>query len=166
MSKLLPLAAALVAAMLSGCTTTADECDPSKDPGFFNKFGCVVSGAYGERVEQKQQQVADLREELSSLSEQVVELNKKDALIREDRAAAQSRLDRLNEALEAMRSKVESAQGRNSALAAKVKEAQDQVKTIKALPDDASILQKQTEKRKLEEDLDALLQAQTAGISI
>ena len=43
----------LCALLLAGCASTPEECDPSQDQGFFGKIGCVVSGSYDERVEQR-----------------------------------------------------------------------------------------------------------------
>ena len=34
----------LPAMLLTACTATPEECDPTRDPGFFNKIGCTFSG--------------------------------------------------------------------------------------------------------------------------
>lgn len=40
--------------MLTACTMTPEECDPKiTDPGMLDKLGCVVSGSYSQRSEQK-----------------------------------------------------------------------------------------------------------------
>ena len=53
----------LPAMLLTACTATPEECDPTRDPGFFNKIGCTFSGSYSERVEQKKVAVEQLRQE-------------------------------------------------------------------------------------------------------
>lgn len=40
--------------VLTACTMTPEECDPKiTDPGMLDKLGCVVSGSYSQRSEQK-----------------------------------------------------------------------------------------------------------------
>ena len=149
--------------LLTGCSATPQSCDPSVDPGFFSKMGCIASGSYAKRVEEKKQHVADLRSELSSLSQETQEVYAKDALIKEDRSKAQSRLDRLDENLAALKSKVDAQVGQSSSLSKQIAQAQAQSNTVRKLPENASVLQKRAEKQKLQQELDDLYKAAVAA---
>lgn len=156
MKKINCLASIGAVLLLNGCSATAENCDPSVDPGFFSKMGCIASGSYAQRVEQKKQQVADLRAELSSLSKETQELYASDTLVKEERAQAQSRLDRIDEDLSALKAKVSKQTGESSALSKQIAQAQAQSKTVRNLPESASVLEKKAEKQKLQKELDDL----------
>ena len=69
----------IVALTLCGCSMTAQECDPSVDNGYFGKIGCTFSGAYSDRVEQKEIENERLRKEnatLALLAEQIEDQNR------------------------------------------------------------------------------------------
>lgn len=164
MKLLKTLSFVALATLICGCTVSKEECDPRGDPGFFNKLGCTVSGSYSQRVEDKKAHVAKLREELHVFSQETAALNDEDALINEDRASAQRRLDRINTELLKLEQKVAVKAGQHSALMKQVASAKDQLKTVQTLPQNASIIEKQVQKQKLEAELDELLQAQTAAL--
>ena len=68
----------IAALMVSGCTMTPEECDPSNvDAGFFDKLGCVTSGSYDARIESKKQEIVKLNEEQKVLLAEIDELSKK-----------------------------------------------------------------------------------------
>ena len=148
--------------VLTGCSATPQSCDPSVDPGFFSKMGCIASGSYAKRVDEKKQHIADLRSELSALSQDTQDLYAQDTLIKEDRARAQSRLDRIDEDLSALKAKVDKQEGQSSALSKQIASVQAQSKTVRNLPDSASVLQKKTEKQKLQKELDDLYEVISA----
>ncbi len=148
--------------VLTGCNATPQNCDPSTDPGFFSKMSCIASGSYEKRVEEKKQHVADLRSLLSSLSKETQELYASDTLVKEERAAAQSRLDRIDEDLNALKSKIDKQQGQSSKLSKQIESAQTQSKTVRNLPVNASVLEKKTEKQKLQKELDDLYEVLAA----
>lgn len=50
--------ALLAALVLTGCTTSPQDCDlHAQDPSFITKLGCATSGGYRQQVDQKEQQV-------------------------------------------------------------------------------------------------------------
>ena len=76
MKKTITIIAAIT---LCGCSMTAQECDPSVDNGYFGKIGCTFSGAYSDRVEQKEIENERLRKEnatLALLAEQIEDQNR------------------------------------------------------------------------------------------
>jgi chromosome segregation ATPase len=158
------LAVALAGALVSGCS--ADQCDPSTDPGFFAKIGCVAGGGYSKRVEAKKQEIADLRAEQQALTEEVMDLNDEDAVARESRAKSQARLDRINEKLDALEAKVAASGREDAKLRKQIADAKSQVKEMKQTPEDATILQKEAELAELKDKLQAITDPLTApGIS-
>ena len=50
--------ALLAALVLTGCTTSPQDCDlHAQDPRFITKLSCATSGGYRQQVDQKEQQV-------------------------------------------------------------------------------------------------------------
>ena len=50
--------ALLAALVLTGCTTSPQDCDlHAQDPSFITKLSCVTLGGYRQQVDQKEQQV-------------------------------------------------------------------------------------------------------------
>lgn len=50
--------ALLAALVLTGCTTSPQDCDlQAQDPSFVTKLSCASSGGYRQQVDQKEQQV-------------------------------------------------------------------------------------------------------------
>ncbi|HBS7407678.1 TPA: hypothetical protein MAQ62_004944 [Klebsiella pneumoniae] len=50
--------ALLAALVLTGCTTSSQDCDlHAQDPSFITKLSCATSGGYRQQVDQKEQQV-------------------------------------------------------------------------------------------------------------
>lgn len=50
--------ALLAALVLTGCTTSPQDCDlHAQDPSFITKLSCATSGGYRQQVDQKEQQV-------------------------------------------------------------------------------------------------------------
>ena len=145
---------------LSGCST--DQCDPSTDQGFFSKIGCVTSGVYSKRVEAKKQEIADLRDEQQSLTQEVLDLNDEDAVAKESRAKSQSRLDRINEKLNELEARVAAKGNASADLKKKIDDARAQVATMRKTPQDAAVLQKQAEVAELKAKLQALTDSMTA----
>ncbi|MDY6321709.1 MAG: hypothetical protein SPL30_02220 [Succinivibrio sp.] len=157
----LPLCLAAMAFTLSACT--ADDCDPSSDPGFFTKIGCVTSGSYQKRIDNKKEHVKELRAEQSALTQEVIALNDENILVNEDRASAQNRLDRLNEELDALSAKVARSGKQSGTLKKQIAAAKAQVGVMKKMPEDATVLQKMAQKQKLQEELETLEQLSAAG---
>ena len=87
--------------MLTACTMTPEECDPKiTDPGMLDKLGCVVSGSYSQRSEQKKQEIHDLAQEQHELSERVIALGQKRAELINNREAKLKELDALTNKLD------------------------------------------------------------------
>ena len=91
----------VVSLMLTACTMTPEECDPKiTDPGMLDKLGCVVSGSYSQRSEQKKQEIHDLAQEQHELSERVIALGQKRAELINNREAKLKELDALTNKLD------------------------------------------------------------------
>lgn len=79
MCKLLTICS--IVFLATACTTTPEECDPSVDPGFFNKIGCTVSGSYEARIQQKEQQLSNLQSQNKYLNEILTQLQDRETLV-------------------------------------------------------------------------------------
>ena len=127
--------------MLTACTMTPEECDPKiTDPGMLDKLGCVVSGSYSQRSEQKKQEIHDLAQEQHELSERVIALGQKRAELINNREA------KLKEAL-------------SKTLQEKIAKVRASKEKAASTPDDASVMQKKAELVQVQNDLDDLIEA-------
>lgn len=154
MNKLLLLIPAFV---LAGCTMTAQECDPSADPGFFNKIGCTVSGSYAERVETKEQDLKALKDENARLQKIHDELSNERALVRGSMEQRQLQLNSISNQLADLRSSLASKNQLSDNLKAKLDDLNSQLEAMKNTPAQASILEKRQELNRLKAEYEELM---------
>lgn len=155
MNKLtLALSGAACAAMLSACTMTAEQCDPSADPGFLNKIGCTVSGSYGERVEQKEQKLQALNAENEHLYKLHQQIADEDALINGSIEERAKQLKAMQNELAALRSDLQSKGQLSSSLKQQLDDTNKQIELMQNTPPNAAVL----EKMQQVEDLEAYLE--------
>lgn len=145
--------------ILTACTMTPDECDPSSDPGFFNKIGCSVSGSYSKRVETKQQEIKDLREEQKALTEEVINLQSKRSVLIKDRFERLHTLDELQTKLDKMQSSLAAKNALSNNLQQKLDKVKQTKSDVAALPENSSVIEKKAKLAQLEKDADDLMDA-------
>src|SRR5574344_538577 len=145
--------------ILTACTMTPEECAPSSDPGFFNKIGCSVSGSYSKRVETKQQEIKDLREEQKALTQEVINLQEKRSVLIKDRFERLHALDELQTKLDQMQSSLAA----KNALSKRLQQKLDNVKKSKteaaSMPESTSVIEKKAKLAQLQKDADDLMDA-------
>ena len=153
--SLLILVPALV---LTACTSTPEECDPTRDPGFFNKIGCVFSGSYSQRVEQKKVEIEQLRQEQKDVLEayQALEANRSKMI--NDKAERKRQLDKLDANIAKVRSNLAKKNALTKEYQQKLDKIQQASKNARSL-DDAGSLARAEKLRNLEEDANSLLEA-------
>lgn len=157
--KMAAVAVAFVTALsVSACTTTAADCDPSQDVGFFNKIGCAVSGSYSERVEQKEQQVADLKAETERLNAMTRDLHTQSAIIRSDYQAQVKVLDHLEDQLYGVKDSLAEKKALNSDLENKIASVQAQMEKMRQEGVNQTVLQREQERAQLQQQLEELRQ--------
>lgn len=153
--SLLILVPALV---LTACTSTPEECDPTRDPSFFNKIGCVFSGSYSQRVEQKKVEIEQLRQEQKEVLEayQALEANRSKMIA--DRAERYRQLDKLDNDI----AKVRSSLAKKNALTKeyqqkldKLQKASNEARNL----DDAGSLEKSQKLQEVQDSTNELLEA-------
>ena len=155
LKSLLILVPALV---LTACTATPEECDPTRDPGFFNKIGCVFSGSYSQRVEQKKVEIEQLRQEQKDVLEayQALEANRSKMIA--DRAERYRQLDKLDNDI----AKVRASLAKKNALTKeyqqkldKLQKASNEARNL----DDAGSLEKSQKLQEVQDSTNELLEA-------
>lgn len=73
---------ALALAVLSGCATTAADCDPAnKDAGFITKLNCDVGGGFGQRIAQGENDVRAAQAENAQARQVLADLEAQRAAI-------------------------------------------------------------------------------------
>ncbi len=159
------LAVVFLSFSLSACTMTPEECDPSiDDPSLLDKMGCVFSGSYEQRIENKKADIKALREEQQRLLAQSELLLDESVAVHGDYTKKAELLDGLENELLAMQSRLKEKQALNSSLKRKFAQAQDQIDSMRKTKDDASILQKQQEYEALKREVSDLNDALEGNI--
>lgn len=144
---------------------TPEECDPSiSDPSLLDKMGCVFSGSYEQRIENKKADIKALREEQQRLLAQSELLMDESAAVRGDYEKKAELLDSLENELSAMQSRLEEKQALNSSLKQKFAQTQEQIDSMRKTKEGASILQKQQEYEALKREVSDLTDALAGNI--
>ena len=150
---------------LSACTMTPEECDPSiNDPSLLDKMGCVFSGSYEQRIENKKADIKDLRVEQQRLLAQSELLLNESVAVHGDYAKKRKLLDDLEVELLAMQERLDEKQALNSSLKNKFAQTQEQIASMRQTKDGASILQKQQEYEALKREVSDLNEALSGNI--
>ena len=131
------------AVLLSACTNTPEECDPSVELNMFSKATCQFSGSYDKRIEQKEKLVLDAKTE-----------NAKFNKIYADIKAQQAKLDQSVGKLTAELK--QKAKGRQD-LQAEIAEVEKQMKAVNN--SSGSEMEKQAELEQLQRKLSNLQKA-------
>ncbi|WP_406020406.1 hypothetical protein [Succinivibrio sp.] len=160
MKRNLLIGLTLLSAVLCSCTTTKEQCDPKiKDPSFFDKLGCVVSGSYKERSDDKLNEIASLREEHKKLSQEVIALNDKRPQMLKDREKRLKELDKVRADLSRLENDLEAKKAMNSKLSSKLEAAKSAADEAYKLPDDSSSLEKKEKLKNVQDNMNELLDA-------
>lgn len=160
MKKNLLIGLTLLSALLVGCTTTKEQCDPKiKDPSFFDKLGCVVSGSYKERSDDKLKEIASLREEHKKLSDEVIKLNEQRPQMLKNREKRLKELDKVRSDLYKLEKELEAKNAMNSKLSLKLEDAKNAADEAYKLPDDTSSLEKKEKLKNVQDNMNELLDA-------
>ncbi|BEG78509.1 hypothetical protein [Achromobacter xylosoxidans] len=82
MQEIRRVAPAIALAVLSGCATTAADCDPSnRDAGFITKMNCDIGGGYGKHVAQREDEVRAAQAENAQARQVLADLQAQQAAI-------------------------------------------------------------------------------------
>lgn len=140
----------------TGCTMTPEECDPSSDPGFFNKIGCTVSGSYSQRVEQKEQNLAKMQDENGHLKKLLEQAQNEQAMLSANRQERQAQLSAIQSELASLRAELDAQSTQNKELAAALQKAQDQAEAMQNSPGQQAVLERRMQLQELKDSLEEL----------
>ena len=153
----LSLIAGATAVLLTACASTPQECDPSQDQGFFGKMGCVVTGSYEERVEQKQKHVDELKAESERLNALAREVEGKRATLLGTYEQRTRMLDKTRSELYAVQASLAKKRALTSELQDKLDAAKAKVAAMsKPSAANQTLKKKQAEIEELKATLDEL----------
>ncbi len=93
--------------ILTGCTMTPEQCDPSGDPSFFNKIGCVSSGSYKKRVTAKEEEIQRLKTEYNQLRKELSTMQSQESSLKKDISARKKQLNSLKQKINSSNLSVE-----------------------------------------------------------
>ncbi len=141
---------------LTACTTTPEECDPSVDPGFFNKIGCTFSGSYAQRVEMKRENLQALQEENAHLTRLQQSLADEKTLLEGNMAQRQAQLNTVRENLAGLKKDLAAQGALNRELQQAIAQAEAQAEAMQRSPASQAMLQKRMELQELQSQIDTL----------
>lgn len=157
MKKLIIVLACSLCLSLNACTTTPEECDPSiKDPSLLDKMGCVFSGSYEKRVDDKKADLQALRQEQTYLTEKFEKLLDENKIVYGNLSERQRALDNIDEELYNLEKRLKSKQALNKDLEAKIENTRNQVEKMRQGSDSDAILKKKNEYEKILRECEAL----------
>lgn len=143
----------LLPLLVTACTTTPEECDPSVDPGFFNKIGCTVSGSYEARIQQKEQQLSNLQSQNQYLNEILIQLQDREALVYGDLKDRQAILDNIEDNLNKLENDLKSKNKLSGDLKNQIDAAKSSVKQAGDPAIAAEYSKRQAYLKQLEKDI-------------
>lgn len=111
--------AALTFGVLSGCTTSAERCDPTQRD-FFNNTSCLASGAYGERQRAMQSTLDLERRRNAAFRAMLTELEAEQAQVRGQLRTREADYARLDSAWRALKQSLADESGTNPRLASRI----------------------------------------------
>lgn len=152
----LALSTASLLVLLAGCASTPEECDPSQDQGFFGKIGCSVSGAYGERINQKEQQLADLTAEHESLVALTNDLVAKDTLVKASYQDRMKELKKVSNEINSIEKSLKEKSALSSDLQMQINDVKNQIANMQSSGSSETLRKKQAQAKELQRVLDDL----------
>ena len=158
MLRVLGLSMALLTAVLTGCTMSAAECDPSTDPGFFNKIGCTVSGSYAQRVELKEAELQALQAENDKLTRIGRLLSDEESMLEGNLAQRRAQHQALVSEVESLRSALKAENHLTDNLNNQLKSLEEKSAALQQLPDNTPLLERQQRLSELQAQYDQLMQ--------
>lgn len=145
-------------AVLTGCTMNAAECDPSTDPGFFNKIGCTVSGSYAQRVELKEAELQALQAENDKLTRIGRLLSDEESMLEGNLAQRRAQHQALVSEVESLRSALKAENQLTDNLNNQLKSLEEKSAALQQLPDNTPLLERQQRLSGLQAQYDQLMQ--------
>lgn len=102
--------ALLAALVLTGCTTSPQDCDlHAQDPSFITKLSCATSGGYRQQVDQKEQQVRLSQYQNESAKQQQDYTQNRQQTLKQKLADEQARLNAVRSDLSQTLAKLKSS---------------------------------------------------------
>lgn len=118
--------AILAVLVLTGCTTSPQDCDlHAQDPGFITKLSCATSGGYRQQVDQKEQQVRLSQYQNESAKQQQVYTQNRQQTLNQKLANEQERLNAVRSDLSQTLAKLKSSKMKSSERQQEIAHLQD-----------------------------------------
>lgn len=141
--------ALLAALVLTGCTTSPQDCDlHAQDPSFITKLSCATSGGYRQQVDQKEQQVRLSQYQNESARQQQDYTQNRQQTLNQKLADEQARLNAVRSDLSQTLAKLKSSKIQSSERQqeiAKLQELQRQSQTATSASEISAIEKKVAE---------------------
>ncbi len=113
--------------LLAGCTTT--ECDPGQG-GFARGIGCFAGDGYGQRQQQKKNELDQAQQSGQELQAAYGETRARQRQVRSERTAAEAEFAALQRDLSRMQQQLANAKGQNQDLARRASELESEIRLL------------------------------------
>ncbi|HGY4929364.1 TPA: hypothetical protein ACNVCI_002116 [Citrobacter braakii] len=116
----------LATIVLTGCTTSPQDCDlHAQDPSFITKLSCATSGGYRQQVDQKEQQVRLSQYENESAKQQQAYTQNRQQNVNQKLADEQARLNAVRSDLSQTLAQLKSSKIKSSERQKEIQQLQD-----------------------------------------
>ncbi|MGC6376820.1 hypothetical protein ACNO7L_03255 [Bisgaard Taxon 45] len=140
--------------VLTACSVTPEQCDPSVEASVWNKMACTTSGTYDNRVKEKERTLQSERDKQTALHKTYAETQKKAKGSERALAKKKAELVALNKSVTDYATQLkQKAKGKEDVLA-EVRKVEQQLKQVNGSA--ASEEAKQAEIKALKRKLEAL----------
>lgn len=140
--------------VLTACSVTPEQCDPSVESSVWNKMACTTSGTYDHRVKDKERTLQSEKDKQTALNKTYADTQKKAKATERTLAKKKAELATLNKSVTDYAAQLkQKAKGKEDVLA-EVRKVEQQLKQVNGSA--ASEEAKQAEIKALKRKLEAL----------
>ncbi|WP_373777737.1 hypothetical protein [Glaesserella sp.] len=145
---------AIFGLFLTACSTTAEQCDPSKELSLIGKMSCDLGGHYDQRIEQKEQTLAAEKATNKELNNIYSLIQEQQRSVNASTAKKKQQLAKLNKSVNTLTANLKQKAAGKEDLLNQINEVQKQMASVNN--SSASEAAKQAELKKLQDKLIAL----------
>ncbi|MCK3654935.1 hypothetical protein A4G19_03870 [Pasteurellaceae bacterium Macca] len=142
------------ALILTACTTTPQQCDPSKQLGMLDKLSCTMSHSYDQRITDKEQDIAYEQQRNAHAQADYAKTQSQQSALNKTISQKQAQQQKISQNTKALQQQVGKKQQQKQATMQEIKRIEKQISAVKSSGKSAA--QQQSEIKALESRLEKL----------
>lgn len=144
-------------AILTACSASKEQCDPSKSISFIDKIACSTSGTYDERVSDKEKELAQAQDQKQRLDKEYSQTKAKVKKSKQDLANKNAELAKLNKSTQSYAEQLKAKAKGKADVLSQIDNIEKQLKQVSS--SGLSEAQQQAKIQELQRKLQALQKA-------